>query len=94
MRRYGGPARNKDDGSLMLTKTFGIVLSFLASFIDYEQHNENGNHQQNVNKVATLKATAEQLTDAQRLRAILSRAFARLMLSTADPPSQLAANCG
>ena len=44
--------------------------------------------------LATLKATAEQLTDAQRLRAILSRAFSKFMLSTADPPPQLAASCG
>jgi hypothetical protein len=40
--------------------------------------------------LATLKATAEQLTDAQRLRAILNRAFAKFMLSAADPPPQLA----
>ena len=39
----------------------------------------------------TLKATAEQLTDTQRLQAILTRAFAKFMLSTADPPAQLAA---
>jgi len=44
--------------------------------------------------LATLKATAEQLTDAQRLRAILSRAFAKFMLSTAGPPPQLAIGCG
>ena len=37
----------------------------------------------------SLKATAEQLTDAQRLRAILSRAFAKFMLATADPPIRL-----
>ena len=43
--------------------------------------------------LATLKATAEQLTDTQRLRAILTRAFAKFVLSTADPPSQLAAIC-
>ena len=36
--------------------------------------------------LSSLKATAEQLTDAQRLRAILSRAFAKFMLATADPP--------
>jgi hypothetical protein len=30
--------------------------------------------------LATLKSTAEQLTDAQRLRAILQRAFAKFML--------------
>ena len=40
--------------------------------------------------LATLKATAEQLTDAQRLRAILNRAFAKFMLATAEPPPQLA----
>ena len=50
MRRYGGPARNKDDGPLMLTKTFGLVLSFPTLFIESERHNENGNHQQNVNR--------------------------------------------
>ncbi|MEK7075071.1 MAG: transposase [Patescibacteria group bacterium] len=37
-----------------------------------------------------LKAAAEQLTQAQRLRAILTRAFAKFMLATADPPAQLA----
>ncbi|MEO7129549.1 MAG: hypothetical protein ABI040_11920 [Rhodoferax sp.] len=37
----------------------------------------------------SLKATAEQLTDAQRLRAILTRAFAKFMLATADPPTAL-----
>ncbi len=37
----------------------------------------------------TLKATAEQLTDAQRLRAILTRAFAKFMLATAGPPALL-----
>ena len=36
-----------------------------------------------------LKTTAEQLTDAQRLRAILTRAFAKFMLANADPPAQL-----
>ena len=39
--------------------------------------------------LSLLKATAEQLTDAQRLRAILTRAFAKFMLTTADPPAQL-----
>jgi hypothetical protein len=43
--------------------------------------------------LATLKATAEQMTDAQRLRAILHRAFAKFMLSTAGPPLQLASIC-
>lgn len=38
----------------------------------------------------TLKTTAEQLTDAQRLRAILNRAFAKFMLATVEPPPQLA----
>jgi hypothetical protein len=38
----------------------------------------------------TLKATAEQWTDAERLRAILTRAFATFMLSTAGPPALLA----
>ncbi|MDF0675734.1 MAG: transposase [Nitrospira sp.] len=37
----------------------------------------------------TLKATAEQWTDADRLRAILTRAFATFMLSTAGPPTFL-----
>ena len=38
----------------------------------------------------TLKATAEQWTDAQRLRAILARAFATFLLPTASPPALLA----
>ena len=37
----------------------------------------------------TLKTTAEQWTDAQRLRAILARAFATFMLSAAGPPALL-----
>ena len=40
--------------------------------------------------LATLKSTAEQLTDAQRLRAILTRAFAKFMLTPPEPPLQLA----
>lgn len=40
--------------------------------------------------LATLKSTAEQLTDAQRLRAILTRAFAKFMLTPPDSPLQLA----
>lgn len=40
--------------------------------------------------LATLKSTAEQLTDAQRLRAILTRAFAKFMQPPPDPPLQLA----
>ena len=39
----------------------------------------------------TLKATAEQLTDAQRLRAILTRAFAKFMGITHPPPAGLIA---
>ena len=39
--------------------------------------------------LSSLKATAEQLTDAQRLRAILFRAFAKFMLATTDPPLRL-----
>ena len=35
----------------------------------------------------TLKATAEQLTEAQRLRAILTRAFAKFMSVTHPPPT-------
>jgi hypothetical protein len=35
----------------------------------------------------TLKATAEQWTDAERLRAILTRAFATFMFPTASPPA-------
>ena len=38
-----------------------------------------------------LKNTAEQWTDVQRLRAILKRAFAKFMLTTADPPAWLTA---
>jgi hypothetical protein len=41
--------------------------------------------------LSSLKATAEQLTDAQRLRAILARAFAKFMLATASPPVMLTA---
>ena len=41
--------------------------------------------------LSSLKATAEQLTDAQRLRAILTRAFAKFMLATAGPPVLLTA---
>jgi hypothetical protein len=37
----------------------------------------------------TLKTTAEQWTDAQRLRAILARAFATFMLSAAGPSALL-----
>lgn len=40
---------------------------------------------------ASLKATAEQLTDTQRLQAILNRAFAKFLLSTGDPPVLLCA---
>ena len=36
-----------------------------------------------------LKATAEQLTDLQRLRVIFMRAFAKFMLATADPQALL-----
>ena len=39
--------------------------------------------------LSSLKATAEQLTDAQRLRAILARAFAKFMLATTSPPALL-----
>jgi hypothetical protein len=39
--------------------------------------------------LSSLKSTAEQLTDTQRLRAILSRAFAKFMLATAAPPAPL-----
>lgn len=41
--------------------------------------------------LSSLKSTAEQLTDAQRLRAILARAFAKFMLATASPPGMLTA---
>ena len=37
-----------------------------------------------------LKTTAEQLTDTQRLRAILARAFEKFMLATTGPPVLLA----
>ena len=40
---------------------------------------------------SSLKAIAEQLTDAQRLRAILTRAFAKFMLATTSPPALLTA---
>ena len=44
--------------------------------------------------LSSLKATAEQLTDAQRLRAILSRAFAKFILATVDPPMRLTPQFG
>ena len=37
--------------------------------------------------LSALKATAEQWTDAERLRAIFTRAFAKFMLTTAAPPT-------
>jgi Transposase DDE domain group 1 len=37
--------------------------------------------------LASLKSTAEQFTDAQRLQAILARAFAKFMQATAAPPT-------
>jgi Transposase DDE domain group 1 len=40
--------------------------------------------------LSLLKTTAEQLTDTQRLRAILARAFEKFMLATAGPPVLLA----
>ena len=39
--------------------------------------------------LCSLETTAEQLTDAQRLRAILTRAFAQFMPATADPTAGL-----
>ena len=39
--------------------------------------------------LSSLKATAEQLTDAQRLSAILARAFAKFILPVGDPPGLL-----
>ncbi len=44
--------------------------------------------------LGSLKATAEQFTDAQRLHAILQRAFAKFILATAGPPSPLALESG
>ena len=44
--------------------------------------------------LASLKATAEQLTDTQRFHAILTRAFAKFMISTTDPPPMLTARFG
>lgn len=83
MRRYGGPAGNKDDGPLMLTKTFGIVLSFLALFIDSERHNENSNHRRNVDRT-TKRSERDQANEPQNerqesttLRAKLSRNASR-----------------
>jgi hypothetical protein len=40
----------------------------------------------------SLKAIAEQLTDTQRLCAILARAFVKFMLAAADPPGLLTVN--
>ena len=42
----------------------------------------------------TLKATTEQLTDAQRLQAILVRAFAKFILVSTDPPALLGPHSG
>lgn len=42
----------------------------------------------------TLKTTAEQWTDGQRLRAILERAFAKFMGPIVEPPTHLATTCG
>ncbi|MEI8035629.1 MAG: hypothetical protein WCH96_09160 [Betaproteobacteria bacterium] len=42
--------------------------------------------------LATLKDTAEQLTDAERLQAILKRAFAKFMNAKSHSPPQLAFN--
>ena len=42
--------------------------------------------------LATLKDTAEPLTDAQRLQAILKRAFAKFMNAKPHSPPQLAFN--
>lgn len=44
--------------------------------------------------LARLKATAEQLTDTQRLRLILQRAFAKFMCATAGPPGMLVLESG
>ena len=44
--------------------------------------------------LANLKATAEQLNDAQRLQSILTRIFAKFILSTAGAPPLLATGCG
>src|SRR5713226_1148208 len=44
--------------------------------------------------LASLKATAEQLTDTHRLQAILARASAKFMLATGDPPTSLSAQRG
>lgn len=44
--------------------------------------------------LAQLKATAEQLTDTERLRIILQRAFAKFMRATVDPPGRLALESG
>lgn len=41
--------------------------------------------------LTALKTTAEQWTDVQRLHAILERAFAKFMLTTAGPPAGLTA---
>lgn len=37
--------------------------------------------------LSSLKVTVEQLTDAERLCTILTRAFAKFMLATAAPPA-------
>jgi Transposase DDE domain group 1 len=44
--------------------------------------------------LASLKATAEQLTDTQRLQAIFARAFAKFMHATGDPLTLLCAQPG
>jgi hypothetical protein len=44
--------------------------------------------------LAKLKTTAEQLTDSERWRLILQRAFAKFMSATVDPPGRLALESG
>lgn len=44
--------------------------------------------------LTSLRTTAEQLTDAQRLQAILGRAFAKFMPKNADPPPLLVTQAG
>lgn len=71
--------RHAGQTRLIITSTHAkqaVIQAVLTSLADF---------------LSSLKATAEQLTDTQRLRAILTRAFAKFMLATADPPVLLTA---
>ena len=76
---HGVATQTRHAGQTRLTITSthakqGAIQAVLTSLADF---------------LRSLKATAEQSTDAQRLRAILARAFAKFMLPTSDPPTLL-----